>query len=78
MAGTFEHPKDATLMDVFLNWPGNQDDLLLELIDQDLRTHLHKAPLPVVPAEPIKDLVHWFLRGLDFLHAKLYKISTKI
>ncbi|TKC45622.1 hypothetical protein EI555_000926 [Monodon monoceros] len=43
--------------------------LVFEHVDQDLRTYLDKAPPPGLPLETIKDLMHQFLRGLDFLHA---------
>lgn len=41
--------------------------LILEHIDQELKTYLDKAFPPRFPVEIVSDLVHQFLRGLDLL-----------
>ena len=43
--------------------------LVCEHVNQDQRTYLDKAPPPGLPVETTKNLMPWFLRGLDFLHA---------
>uniref|UniRef100_A0A2K6T0W7 cyclin-dependent kinase n=1 Tax=Saimiri boliviensis boliviensis TaxID=39432 RepID=A0A2K6T0W7_SAIBB len=68
----FEHPNIAWLMDVCATSRTDREvkvTLVFEHVDQDLRTYLDKAPPPGLSAETIKDLMHQFLRGLDFLHA---------
>ena len=43
--------------------------LVCEHVNQDQRTYLDKAPPPGLPVETTKNLMPWFLRGLDFLPA---------
>ena len=43
--------------------------LVCEHVNQDQRTYLDKAPPPGLPVETTKNLMPWFLRGLDLLPA---------
>nr|XP_034958339.1 cyclin-dependent kinase 4-like [Zootoca vivipara] len=43
--------------------------LVFEHVDQDLKVYLEKTPPPGLPVEVIKDMMHQFLSGLEFLHS---------
>lgn len=59
------------LMDVFVTSQTDQESevtLVLEHIDQDLKTYLGKAFPPDFPVGTVSDLMHQFLRGVNLLH----------
>lgn len=49
--------------------------LILEHIDQELKTYLDKAFPPCFPVEIINDLVHQFLRGLHLLSMNYFVLQ---
>ncbi|XP_062822499.1 cyclin-dependent kinase 4 isoform X2 [Anolis carolinensis] len=67
----FDHPNVVRLMDVCTTTRTERETkvtLVFEHVDQDLKAFLEKTPPPGLPAEMIKDMMHQFLSGLDFLH----------
>ncbi|XP_042304012.1 cyclin-dependent kinase 4 isoform X1 [Sceloporus undulatus] len=68
----FDHPNVVRLMDVCTMTRTERETkvtLVFEHVDQDLKAFLEKTPPPGLPADVIKDMMHQFLSGLEFLHS---------
>ncbi|KAM9391581.1 cyclin-dependent kinase 4 [Pholidichthys leucotaenia] len=69
----FNHPNIVRLLDAIATWAGLTLNLtlVLEYVDEDLRTFLSKVPAPGLSRGRIKGVMLQVLRGLDFLHINM-------